>query len=278
MGVVLFFVVITLINVSAEGTSALRPGDMMQVFWYALYGFQFPLVGFYITLGSDFAHRGQIQQKEKERYERIAEQARLIALRSQINPHFFFNALNTIAALIPERPADAERAVELMATALRPVLTRDQAMVATLECELQVARAYAAIEELRLGARCEFLFDISQDALACSMPSLSLQPLLENAVRHGASNVSGQYRIMTRACVERGTLCIVLLNGRAGDAASQEEVAMPVGMPPGHALNNISQRLRLLFGERSKLEVVSVGQHRGRCLLIVPQRLEEPAS
>ena len=67
----------------------------------------------------------------------------MIALRSQINPHFFFNSLNTIAALIPERPRDAERAVELLAEALRPALTRAQPMTATVESEERIARICA---------------------------------------------------------------------------------------------------------------------------------------
>jgi hypothetical protein len=197
MGVAVFFFTIICINFAVDGAAVLTPRRLRAMAWYSLYGMQFPVVGFYITVGMDLEHRGNIEAKDKQRLKRIAEQARLMMLRSQINPHFYVNALNTIAALIPSRPADAERAVELLATALRPVLTSDQPMLASLDQELKVAQAYAAIETLRFGERCGIHFEIEESALACRLPSLSLQPLLENAVRHGAALCSGTPSIIS---------------------------------------------------------------------------------
>jgi LytS/YehU family sensor histidine kinase len=274
LGMAIFFVAIAGVNLIIEGTSALNPRAMQGMFWYALYGFQFPLIGFYITLGDDLAHRGTIQRKEKERFERIAEQARLVALRSQINPHFFFNALNTIAALIPRRPADAERAVELLATALRPVVTRDQPMTTDLQTELQVAQAYAAIEELRLGDRCTFNFQVDQPALKCRMPGLSLQPLLENAVRHGAAKFPGKYGIRLNASCEANTLHVTIENGPDGEPfAEPNRIVQPV---KGHALHNIAQRLHILFGPRSVLMVQTGENSSATCRLTVPQDAARP--
>jgi len=86
----------------------------------------FPVVGLGIALSEDQEHRERLREAYAKRLEKLAETSRLAALRAQINPHFFFNALNTIAALIPTRPEDAERAVELLAEALRPALSGSQ--------------------------------------------------------------------------------------------------------------------------------------------------------
>jgi hypothetical protein len=270
MGVALFWLVILGIGLAMEGMPALRPHNLLAVFKYALYGFQFPLIGFYIALGTDLAHRATVQAKERQRFERVAEQARLVALRSQINPHFFFNALNTIAALIPRRPADAERAVELLATALRPVLSGEQSMTATLASELEVARAYSAIEALRLGDRCEFHTDVQPEALSCKLPALSLQPLIENAVRHGAAHCSGKYIIALRAHVDRQLLRLLVVNHPVGKDTLMHEAAA-VTSTPGHALHNIRQRLKLQFGATADLQVRSAENFSGSAEMTVPQ-------
>jgi len=268
MGILMFAHFITGAKFANMGTTAFGLGALRHTMWNSLFGFQFPVIGFYITLGWDYGHREHILGKQADRFEQLATQARLAALRSQINPHFFFNALNTIAALIPTRPADAERAVELMATALRPVLTREQPMTATMRDELLVAQAYADIERLRMGERCSFRFDVSPDAMDWRVPSLALQPLVENAVRHGAALVPGAYEMCIACSVVKDCLQIEIGN-RPVNAESEEPVRITPA--PGHALHNISERLQILFGSQAILEVWRTGEHSGRCIMRVPR-------
>ncbi|MEO8376704.1 MAG: histidine kinase [Candidatus Sumerlaeota bacterium] len=218
--------------------------------------FVFPIVGYYMVVGDEHERRTRRLLRAKAYQEKLAEEARIVALRSQINPHFFFNALNTVAALIPTRPADAERAVELLATALRPVLTRDQPMIATVESELRVARAYVEIEKLRLTDRVEFTFAVEDATLLLELPSLVLQPLIENAVRHGAMMTTAPYRIETKVFIKDAILIIEIRNAAAENF--EQNFAKGIGTPPfprGHALHNIWSRVRALFGTASSLSV-----------------------
>lgn len=219
-------------------------------------GILYVLVGIAICFGEEVDRYTRRTEAREKRLRRLAEESRLVALRAQINPHFFFNALNTIAALIPTRPEDAEQAVEMLATSLRPVLTRDQPMLSTLRAELDVARSYGAIESLRLGERVELNINVEEELMDIQLPSLSLQPLLENAVVHGAARQIVPYRIGIDAAQEDGYLVVTLKNAPI-DRYDHSEPAHLVQVIPGkgHAIDNIDARLRLLFGADAGLKV-----------------------
>jgi len=121
-------------------------------------------------------------------------------------------------------------------------------MVATLERELAVAQAYTAIEELRLGGRCRFIYNADLGTEQCLLPSLSLQPVLENAVRHGAMLVNEDYEVRFKAWTDSSaSLHIEVTNKRRGiDGAG--ETGQTLKLVKGHALHNIKERLQMLFG------------------------------
>lgn len=246
-----------------------------------VFGYVFPLVGFGIALGDDATRREQRIQHAGWRLQRLAEEARLVALRAQINPHFFFNALNTIAALIPERPRDAERAVELLAEALRPALSRDPRPIGTLESEVRIARAYADIEQLRFSDRLAFEFDIAPEAAGTQMISLALQPLVENAVRHGASKSAQPHEVRVKAWREGDALHVEVRNGRRGEPAGATSALEPVEVRAGHAIANILARARAIHGPDALVEVRANSQC-GVARLVLPsipdKRLREITS
>jgi sensor histidine kinase YesM len=251
-GYVAFFCTIVGAIFLFHGLDAMHPTFLKRMMVLAMIGFIFPIIGYNIVSGIDLERLTARRERQRARLERLADEARLVALRAQINPHFFFNALNTIAALIPREPEKAERAVELLATSLRPVLTREQPMLAPLADELRVARAYAEIERLRFGDRVAFEFDVADGTDDALLPSLSLQPLLENAIAHGAAHCGGRYRVRLTARRQNGALCIEIANhpedGKRGDMR-------PVTPRAGHALHNIATRLRALFGPEASLDV-----------------------
>lgn len=171
--------------------------------------------------------------------------ARLSELQSRIRPHFLFNTLNTALSLVRLDPARAEKVLEDLAELFRVALT-DSGAVATLADEVELARRYLAIEQIRFGERLTVTWDLDEDAAGAKMPPLLLQPLVENAVRHGVepADQGGAIRIRTR--VRRGRAVLSIANSVP---------AQPSRPGNGIALRNVRERLRLMHDVASEFEV-----------------------
>ncbi len=174
--------------------------------------------------------------------------ARLAELQSRIQPHFLFNALNTALALVRVDPARAESVLEDLAQLFRTALADAGASV-TLDEEIELARRYLAIEQIRFGKRLQVQWQIdSADARvgAARVPPLVLQPLVENAVRHGVEPSARGGRVRVQAAVQRGQV-VVLVSNTVGDEPGS----------PGHgmALHNVRERLRLLHDVGAQCDV-----------------------
>lgn len=185
-------------------------------------------------------------QQQLRRQEQLELQARLDSLRDRMRPHFLFNTLNGIASLIMSQPETAERAVEDLSELLR-VSLQERSANTTVANELRICELYLGIEKLRLGERLSTEFDVQPDCLDKSMPSLVLQPLVENAIYHGISRLpeGGAVRVIVRC--EAGVLVASVHNPLPPQAADSS----------GHqvALANIRARLDALYGAAGKLEV-----------------------
>jgi two-component system sensor histidine kinase AlgZ len=170
--------------------------------------------------------------------------ASLQALQARINPHFLFNSMNTIAALVRKDPKTAETAIEDLSDLFRAALGEEHSE-STLAQELQIARQYLAIEQLRLGQRLQMDWQLAGDLpMHCKMPRLLLQPLLENAVAHGV------------ALLPEGG-CIVFSVNRDGNVL-QFEIRNPTDTELdrpglGHAQLSIQQRLGLMYGGQASV-------------------------
>ncbi|MEO8671271.1 MAG: histidine kinase [Tahibacter sp.] len=201
-----------------------------------------------------------VQEQWRQR-ERAEARARFEALQARIRPHFLFNSMNTIASLIRTRPASAETAVEDLADLFRAALTRDGG-TRTLGEELDLARGYLRIEQLRLGERLQLNWQVDTLPRARVLPPLLLQPLVENAVYHGIQPLAegGQLSVVGE-CVD-GIIRIRVSNPRpARDARA------PGGN--GMALANIRARVEYHFGDRGGLDV-EPGEESYECTLRVP--------
>jgi len=188
-----------------------------------------------------------VQHHWRRNVEREAD-SRIQALTARIRPHFLFNSMNTIAALVRSQPVAAERAIEDLADLFRASLADARTRVLLAE-ELELARVYARLEDLRLGARLRVEWRLPEALPEAMVPRLVLQPLVENAIRHGVEPRP-----------EGGTVAIAL---RVGDQALELEVTNPLPVPGGElpdgnrmALENIRERLALAYGGRAALEVV----------------------
>ena len=188
--------------------------------------------------------------------------ARLAELQSRIRPHFLFNTLNTAVSLVGTDPARAEGVLEDLAELFRVALADDSAGSGsvTLGSELELARRYLAIEQLRFGERLRLEWQLDPSVDSARLPPLVLQPLLENAVRHGIEPAEGGGLVRVRTRSRLGRVEITIDN-TVGPTASQ----------PGHglALANVRERLRLLHDLDAQFEVQQ-GDGHYRVRLVVP--------
>ncbi|HKX44812.1 MAG TPA: histidine kinase, partial [Burkholderiaceae bacterium] len=170
--------------------------------------------------------------------------ARLAELQSRIRPHFLFNTLNTALALVRLDPARAEGVLEDLAELFRVAIS-DSADSASLAEEVELAQRYLAIEQIRFGDRLAVQWELDPEAGAARVPPLLLQPLIENAVRHGIEPAATGGTIRVRTRVKSGRAQLVVVN-TVPDTPSR----------PGHgiALRNVRERLRLMHDVAAQFE------------------------
>ncbi len=175
---------------------------------------------------------------------RLVAEAELRALHSQINPHFLFNALNTIYGIIPREAAAARRTVLNLADLFRYFLQSDKILIPLAE-ELKIVQAYLEIERLRLGPRLQTILHIDPGVEQTPIPVLSIQPLVENAIKHGLARRRDEGWLKVTASVHGGRLTVVVADSGAGDG---QEPAASERVGAGMGIANVSRRLELCFG------------------------------
>lgn len=204
--------------------------------FYALFG------GIHFGLRSYKAWAGERLRAEQQA--RIAQEARLAQLTQQLQPHFLFNALNTISSLIHGHPDTADALLTKLAALLRAATDAGQRPQQTLGDELVLLRAYADIMVQRFADRVEVRWEIDERALACLVPTLGVQPLLENCFRHVVERRRAPTHISVRA--RRGPAGLLIEVEDDGDAPAAPLVF-------GVGLSNLQQRLGSLHGDRARL-------------------------
>jgi signal transduction histidine kinase len=204
-----------------------------------------------------------IRLRERERHLRgLAARAELKALRTQINPHFLFNALNAIAGLIPLQPEVADETVERLAEVFRYTLRKSEHEWVRMEEELDFVRAYVRIEQARFGERLNVSFDIDPATLPICIPAITIQPLVENAIRHGISVLPGLGIVRLQTSLKEDVLYVEIVDNGPGFPAGGK-------ISPGMALRNITERLKGYYGNSAQLGWSN--EHGGtRVFLVIP--------
>jgi LytS/YehU family sensor histidine kinase len=190
-------------------------------------------------------HRAELHQAQMSEALRTAE---LRLLRSQLNPHFLFNALNGLRSLIAEDTARARDAVTHLARALRYTLASGDQDLVPLERELEMVDDYLAIESMRLAERLTIERDIQADAGSVPVPAMLLQTLVENAIKHGIAELKEGGTVRISARVDGPELRLRVENPRPSHATDSTGTG-------GVGLRNASERLRLLYGTRATLSL-----------------------
>jgi hypothetical protein len=217
----------------------------------------------YLFLARDAAHQAERQTLEAQV---LAREAELKALRAQMDPHFLFNALNSVSALVATDPPGARRMCEQLAGFLRGSLELDRSERIPLGKEVALAHAFLQIERVRFGDRLRFVSEVDDAAAAVEVPPLLLQPLVENALKHGIAHLVEGGTVTLQAKRRRDTLYIIVDNPIDPDRPPSPGVAL--------GLENVRRRLQATYGERA-LVVVETRPERFRVELRIP--LQPPA-
>jgi len=225
-------------------------------------------------VGIEHATRYFIEAREREvQVARLSEQlssARFAALQAQLNPHFLFNTLNTIAVLVRDNErASAVRIVEHLSELLRSTLSRQRANEVSLGEELELVRQYVAIEQARFSDRLRPEFRIPEALLSTAVPSFALQHLVENAIRHGIARHTDAGLLIVAAERKGEFLQLTVSDDGPG---IDPQLAPPVG----HGIENTRERLRALYGAGASLEVAPRSEGGTIATLRVPYRELRP--
>ena len=213
------------------------------------------------------------QSRETLLLQQVTE-AELRALRAQINPHFLFNSLNTIANLIVTDPPRAEIMTLRLAKVFRHVLAQSSRPLAPIREEMEFLRAYLEIEEARFGSRLQVHFDISPEAAPEPVPSLILQPVVENALKHGLGPKIGPGRLWISAKTQGDQICLAVEDdgvGAPGRNGGKTNGHGGVAEANGVGLRNITERLANLYQERAQITLESRNPEGTRVTLLLPR-------
>ncbi len=192
----------------------------------------------------------RLRQKEldEEKAKTLVTEAQLASLESKTHPHFLFNTLNSIAALINEDPKLAEKTVEKLSALLRYSLDSNTGSLVSFEKELEITRKYLEIEKVRFEERLNYKLETKGNPETVKVPPFALQTLVENSIKHVAAKSSKKTEILISA-FPNGTKFIIEVRDN-GPGFSADEIK------DGHGLDNLNKRLKNIFAEKADLEIV----------------------
>ncbi len=201
------------------------------------------------------------------KYEALKNEIELNNLKTQLNPHFIFNALNSIRALVDENPQKAKEAITQLSSILRSSLIISRNKLTSFADELNAVRDYLDLESMRFEERLKTRYNIDPRALNCVVPPMMIQTLVENGIKHGISRLKEGGMISLEAKMEDSVLDIKIRND--GRYNSEE---MKTGR--GFGLENTKKRLKLLYGDRAYFRITNEDNHKVLTEIRLPQNVE----
>lgn len=222
--------------------------DMLRQSMPIRFGVGFLLFGL-VTMISILWYNQQEQKETETRKvdaEKLAKEAELFKLRQQLQPHFLFNSLNSINALIGSRPEEARKMVQQLSDFLRGTLKKEETQWVTLQEELQYLQLYLDIEKVRFGNRLATVIESDEATKQMKLPALLLQPIMENAIKFGLYDTTGETVIRLYTAKDDGNLIIKVLNPFDPETSSPKQGT-------GFGLKSVQRRLYLLFARTDLL-------------------------
>jgi two-component system LytT family sensor kinase len=187
-----------------------------------------------------YASESREAETRKEDAARLAREAELSNLRQQLQPHFLFNSLNSISALAGSQPTEARKMIQQLSDFLRGTIRKDDKSLVTLEDELHHLQLYLDIEKVRFGHRLNTQIEKTEETLAMKLPSLLLQPIVENAIKFGLYDTVGEIGISISATVDNNTLLVEVKNPFDPATATPQHGT-------GFGLSSVQRRLSLMY-------------------------------
>lgn len=203
----------------------------------------------------------QLQRLNQVKLEAVVKDLELKTIKAHINPHFIFNALNSIRALIDENPQRARTAVTELSQLLRSSMNADKEELVSLERELNIVKNYLALEQIRFEDRLQVKFNIDPDTLGQKIPPMMLQTLVENAIKHGISKSmqGGEVSIISDFVADHHEL-IVRNTGHLVSTESEE----------GFGISSTTNRLHLMFGNKASFSIQNIAPQKVEAKIILP--------
>jgi LytS/YehU family sensor histidine kinase len=219
----------------------------ISLYWKALEGMLFSTVA--VLVYYLYVYVEQLNEKvaNEIRLTRLIKDSELNMLKSQINPHFLFNGLNSVNSLVVIHPEQAQKMLVALSDYLRYAVLSTNNMYSHVADEMENIARYLSIEKLRFGEKLVYESDIDPECLTAEIPSMLLQPLFENAVKHGVYESLETVRIMARITRDSRYVNIELRNDFDTEGVSQKKGS-------GTGLQNIRERLRLLYGTNAAMQ------------------------
>src|SRR5690606_36171665 len=199
------------------------------------------------------------------KYEASMIEIELNNLKSQLNPHFIFNALNSIRALVDENPGKSKQAINQLSNILRNSLASDKKGLTKFDDELKIVKDYLGLEHIRFEERLRTEFDIDPNSHRFYVPPLMIQTLVENGIKHGISKLTAGGLIQMTTHVEKDCLRIRIRN--SGRLVNGERKS-----PLGLGIKNTVQRLKLIYGEEASFRIVNENDNFVLTEVIIPQK------
>lgn len=231
---VIYFGVGSVFNITLFNLEVLLNGVVPFVFWSAIY------------FGFHYLENYKKTEIQNLRWEAASKDIELNKLKSQLNPHFMFNSMNSIRALIDEDPAKAKEAVTQLSNILRNTLLMNKNKEIVLEEEIRIVKDYLALEQIRYEERLKYEFQIDTDVLQKLVPPLIVQAQVENAIKHGISKLPKGGEIKVSGKLFQNVLVLEITNtGKLNNEKTET----------GFGLLNSKQRLELLYGEKASIDI-----------------------
>ena len=214
----------------------------------ARFMFSFLMVVFMMFIGWLWFYMKEMEENKnrKTEAEKLLKEVELSTLRQQLQPHFLFNSLNSISALVGYKPEEARKMIQHLSDFLRGTLKKDEQQLVLLSEEIQHLQLYLEIEKVRFGHRLSTIVEHDSESLNLKLPSLLLQPIVENAIKFGLYDTTGDITIRIKARVDEQQLIIQVENPFDATTAMPKQGA-------GFGLNSVQRRLYLLYARKDLL-------------------------
>lgn len=235
-----------------------------------IYGWSFFTIIFFLWSVFYFTYYFIEQYNKALKYEASRIEIELNNLKSQLNPHFIFNALNSIRALVDENPKKSKQAINHLSNILRNSLAVDRIGLTKFEDELKIVKDYLSLETIRFEERLRTEFDIHPDSNIFLVPPLMIQTLVENGIKHGVSKLTEGGSVSVKTTVEGTNLRIQIRNSGQYHQYHVNGIRRKGGL----GLKNTAQRLKLLYGENASFKIENENDTFVLTEIIIPQSHE----